>query len=77
MLPTIFADGNQKMSKDNIVDLQVKLTQRDLAEMSEHILNKAVEIMQRNRELEEKLAHLEELLKNVEVINIGDKNGDN
>lgn len=65
------------MSKDNIVDLQVKMTQKDLADMSEHLLLKAAEIMQKNRELEEKVKHLEELLMKVDVINIGDKNGNN
>lgn len=65
------------MSKDNIVDLQLKMTQRDLAEMSKHLLLKAAEIMQKNRELEEKVKHLEELLMKVDVINIGDKNGNN
>jgi hypothetical protein len=45
--------------------------------MSEHLLLKAAEIMQKNRELEEKVKHLEELLMKVDVINIGDKNGNN
>jgi uncharacterized protein YeeX (DUF496 family) len=61
------------MSKDNIVDLQLKMTQKDLADMSEHLLLKAAEIMQKNRELEEKVKHLEELLMKVNVIDIGDK----
>jgi uncharacterized protein YeeX (DUF496 family) len=65
------------MNKDNIVDIKVKMTQKDLADMSEHLLLKAAEIMQKNRELEEKVKHLEELLMKVDVINIGDKNGNN
>jgi uncharacterized protein YeeX (DUF496 family) len=65
------------MNKDNIVDIKVKMTQKDLADMSEHLLLKAAEIMQKNRELEEKVQHLEELLMKADVINIGDKNGNN
>lgn len=61
------------MSKDNIVDLKLRMQQKDLAEISEHILNKAIEMAEQNRLLQEKVDHLEELLKKVDVINIGEK----
>jgi hypothetical protein len=61
------------MSDDNIVDLKLRMQQKDLAEISEHILNKAIELMQKNKELQERLDHVEELLMKVDVIDIGEK----
>ena len=61
------------MSNDNIRDLKVRMQQKDLADISEGLLNKAAEIMAKNRELQERVDHLEELLMKVDVINIGEK----
>jgi hypothetical protein len=59
--------------KDNVVDLKLKMNQKDLADISENLLNKAIDIMAKNRELQERVNHLEELLMKVDVINIGEK----
>ena len=67
-----YIGGSQKM-KDNIVDLNIKIKQKDFDKMSEQLLTKAMQVMEQNRLLQERVDHLEELLKKVEVIEIGEK----
>lgn len=57
----------------DVIDLTLKIKQRDLEQLSEHILQKAIELSAENKRLLERLEHLEELLKNVDVVDIGEK----
>ena len=59
--------------KDNILSFKAAVDKKDLEKFAEVLFEKYIELQIENQKLKEKLEHLEELLINSNVPNIGEK----
>lgn len=60
----------------NVVDFTLKVKEKDLESLARVLSEKAIALMIENQRLQEKVAHLEELLKNTESVPTIGKNND-